>query len=120
MRKVITAAAVLGLVIWWSASPDAKAVEQLSIEAIYGNFQASGIAHTDASGYLSLTSRDFEVTIHPEGTGISIYWTTVLRQGGGPDNPDVQRKSNNLTFLPSDFPADKTRRLSLVRSRNRA
>jgi len=76
MRKVITAAAVLGLVILWSASPGAKAAEQLSIEAIYGNFQASGIAHTDASDYLSLTS--------------------------------------------SDFPADKTRRLSPVRSRNRA
>ena len=28
----------------------------------------------------------------------------VLRQGGDPDNPDVRRKSNSLTFVPSDLP----------------
>ena len=122
MQKAVIGAAiaVLALVILWSAAPGAKAAEQLSIEAFYGNFQGSGIARTDASDYFGLTLRDFDVTVRPEGTGISISWTTVLRQGGGPDNPDVQRKSNNLTFLSSDLPADKTRRLSPVRSRNRA
>ena len=106
MRKAITAvaAAVLALVILWGAAPGAKAAEQLSIEAFYGNFQGSGIARTDASDYFGLTSRDLDVTIRPEGTGISIAWTTVLRQGGDPDNPDVRRKSNNLIFVPSDLP----------------
>ena len=27
----------------------------------------------------------------------------MLRQGGDPDNPDVRRKSNSLTFVPSDL-----------------
>lgn len=106
MQKAIAgvAVAVLALVILWSAAPGAKAGEQLSIEAFYGNFQGSGIARTDSSDYFGLTLRDFDVTIRPEGAGISISWTTVLRQGGDPDNPDVRRKSNNLTFVPSDLP----------------
>ena len=106
MQKAVIGAAiaVLALVILWSAAPGAKAAEQLSIEAFYGNFQGSGIARTDASDYFGLTLRDFDVTVRPEGTGISISWTTVLRQGGDPDNPDVRRKSNNLSFVPSDLP----------------
>ena len=106
MQKAVTGAAVavLALVLFWSAAPGAKAAEQLSIEAFYGNFQGSGIARTDTSDYFGLTLRDFDVTIRPEGAGISISWTTVLRQGGDPDNPDVRRKSNNLTFVPSDLP----------------
>ena len=105
MQKAVIGAAiaVLALVILWSAAPGAKAAEQLSIEAFYGNFQGSGIARTDASDYFGLTLRDFDVTVRPEGTGISISWTTVLRQGGDPDNPDVRRKSNNLSFVPSDL-----------------
>jgi hypothetical protein len=106
MQKAVIGAAiaVLALVILWSAAPGAKAAEQLSIEAFYGNFQGSGIARTDASDYFGLTLRDFDVTVRPEGTGVSISWTTVLRQGGDPDNPDVRRKSNNLSFVPSDLP----------------
>jgi len=98
MRKAITAvaAAVLALVILWGAAPGAKAAEQLSIEAFYGNFQGSGIARTDASDYFGLTSRNFDVTIRPEGTGISIAWTTVLRQGGDPDNPDVRGENQTI------------------------
>ena len=105
MRKALTSATlVLAIVLLWGAVPGAKAAEQLSIEAFYGNFQGSGIARTDASDYFGLTLRDFDVTIRPEGSGISISWTTVLRQGGDPDNPDVRRKSNSLTFVPSDLP----------------
>ncbi|MBR46314.1 MAG: hypothetical protein CMM31_07520, partial [Rhodospirillaceae bacterium] len=59
---------------------------------------------SDASDYLGLTLRDFDVTVRPEGSGISIAWTTVLRQAGDPDNPDVRRKSNTLLFEPSGQP----------------
>ena len=106
MRKALNcaAAAVLVLVLLWGATPRAGAAEQLSIEAFYGNFQGSGIARTDASDYFGLTLRDFDVTVRPEGAGISISWTTVLRQGGDPDNPDVRRKSNSVVFVPSDLP----------------
>ena len=105
MRKALTSAAVvLALVLLSSAMPGAKAAEQLPLEAFYGNFQGSGIARTDASDYFGLTLRDFDVTIRPQGAGMSISWTTVLRQGGDPDNPDVRRKSNSLDFVPSDLP----------------
>lgn len=107
MRKALLSAAAiagLSLTLMWSAMPGARAGETLSIEAFYGNFQGSGIARSDASDYFGLTLRDFDVTIRPEGAGISIAWTTVLRQGGDPDNPDVRRKSNSLIFAPSDSP----------------
>jgi hypothetical protein len=41
--------------------------------------------------------------VRPEGAGISIAWTTVLRQGGDPDNPNVRRKSNSVNFVPSEL-----------------
>ncbi len=105
MRKpLMCAAAALVLVLLSSAIPGARAGEQLSIEAFYGNFQGSGIARTDASDYFGLTARDFDVTVRPEGAGIEISWTTVLRQGGDPDNPNVRRKSSTMVFVPSDSP----------------
>jgi hypothetical protein len=105
MRKaIISAVAGLALVLLGGAIAGARAGEQLSIEAFYGNFQGSGIARSDASEYFGLTLRDFDVTVRPEGAGISISWTTVLRQGGDPDNPDMRRKSNSLIFAPSDIP----------------
>ncbi len=104
MRKAILAAAAVALILLCGAVPGARAGETLSIEAFYGNFQGSGIARSDASDYFGLTLRDFDVTVRPEGGGISIAWTTVLRQGGDPNNPDVRRKSNSVNFVPSDIP----------------
>ncbi len=95
------AAAAIALLLLGGTLSSTKAAEQLSIEAFYGHFQGSGIARNDASDYFGLTLRDFDVTVRPEGAGISIAWTTVLRQGGNPDNPDVRRKSNTLSFEPS-------------------
>ncbi|MDP6474480.1 MAG: hypothetical protein QF449_13390 [Alphaproteobacteria bacterium] len=105
MRKPLrSAAAALVLVLLCGAIPGAGAGEQLSIEAFYGNFQGSGIARTDASDYFGLTLRDFDVTVRPHGAGIEISWTTVLRQGGDPNNPNVRRKSSTVVFVPSDLP----------------
>ncbi|MBT3171225.1 MAG: hypothetical protein HN333_07325 [Rhodospirillaceae bacterium] len=104
MRKAIIAVAALVFILLSGVMPGAHAAEQLSIEAFYGNFRGAGIARSDASDYFGLTLRDFDVTVKPEGAGISISWTTVLRQGGDPDNPDVRRKSNSLSLVPSDMP----------------
>ena len=98
------AAAAIALVLFGSTFSGARAGERLSIEAFCGHFQGSGIARSDASDYFGLTLRDFDVTVRPEGSGISIAWTTVLRQGGDPDNPDVRRKSNTLLIEPSGQP----------------
>ena len=109
MRKAFISAAALALILLFSAmlfsaGPGARAAEQLSIETFYGNFQGSGIARTDDSDYFGLTLRDFDVTVQPEGAGISIAWTTVLRQGGDVDSPNVRRKSNSMIFEPSQLP----------------
>lgn len=103
MRKAILSVAALVFILWGAAMPGAQAAEQLSIEAFYGNFKGSGIARSDASDYFGLTLRDIDVTVRPEGAGISIAWTTVLRQGGDPDNPNVRRKSNSVNFVPSEL-----------------
>ncbi len=103
MRKAILSVAALVFILWGAAMLGAQAAEQLSIEAFYGNFKGSGIARSDASDYFGLTLRDIDVTVRPEGDGISIAWTTVLRQGGDPDNPNVRRKSNSVNFVPSEL-----------------
>jgi hypothetical protein len=104
MRLAIKcAAALVALALLLGALPGAKA-EQLSIEAFYGNFQGSGMASSDSSDYFGLTLRDLDVTVRPEDGGVSIAWTTVLRQGGDPNNPDVRRKSNMLLFTESGRP----------------
>ncbi len=103
MRKAILSVAALVFILWGAAMLGAQAAEQLSIEAFYGNFKGSGIARSDASDYFGLTLRDIDVTVRPEGAGISIAWTTVLRQGGDPDNPNVRRKSNSVNFVPSEL-----------------
>jgi hypothetical protein len=79
-----------------------RAADDLSIEAFYGNFAGSGIARTDDSDYFGLTVRDFDVTIRPAPNGISVSWTTVIRQGGDPAMPNIRRKANSLNFVRTD------------------
>ena len=78
--------------------------EDLALEAFHGTFQGSGIARSDVSDYFGLTVRDLDVTMAPAGAGFSITWTTVLRQSGNPDNPDIRHKSATLEFAPSTRP----------------
>jgi len=81
-----------------------RAADTLSIEAFFGNYRGSGISRSDVSDYFGLTVRDLDVTIEGAGNGFTVAWTTVIRQGGNPDNPDVRRKSDRLTFQPSANP----------------
>ena len=81
-------------------SPAASAADA-PIKAFFGNWQGSGISTTSESLYFAETVRDFDVTIKPAGQGFTVAWTTVLRQGGDPNNPDVRRNAAEKTFVPS-------------------
>ena len=78
--------------------------QELSIAAFYGNWKGSALSESELSVYFRLTARDLDVTIRPAAEGFTISWTTVLRQKGDPDNPDIQRKSTTLGFVPAGRP----------------
>ena len=79
----------------------ALAADNLPIDAFFGKFVGSGIARSDVSDYFGLTVRDLDVTIAGAGGGaVAITWTTVIRQGGDPDNPDIRKKSAQVILEP--------------------
>ena len=101
MRILLVFVALLGMPLIPIAG---LAQESGPITAFYGQWQGSGLSQTSDSAYFGMTARDFDVTLRPAGTGFSVEWTTVLRQGGDPNNPDVRRKSSRLTFVPDPKP----------------
>ena len=93
---VLAAALVFGAL----AGGRSVSAADLAIEAFHGHFVGAGISRTDASDYFGLTVRDFDVVIKPAGNGFSVAWTTVLREGGDPENPNIRKKSAELVFAP--------------------
>ncbi len=98
LRSLAAAVVALAAVI---AGGPAGAAGDLPITAFFGQFAGKGLARNDMSEYFALTVRDLDVTIMPRGQGFALTWTTVLRQGGDPANPNVKRKSTSLTFIPA-------------------
>lgn len=78
--------------------------ENLPPRAFFGTFQGSGYAENRDSIYFGTTVRDLDVVIAASGNGFSVTWTTVIRSGGDPNNPDVKRKAQTVTFSPSGQP----------------
>ncbi|MCG8361613.1 MAG: hypothetical protein MI920_39150 [Kiloniellales bacterium] len=78
-----------------------QAAQDLAIEAFYGQWKGSGISKNPNSVYFGITERDFDVMIQAKGGGFSVTWTTVLRQGGDPNNPNVKRNTASKDFVPS-------------------
>jgi len=78
--------------------------QDLSIEAFYGHFQGSGVAENSDSLYFGVTVRDLDVRITPEAPGFAVEWTSVIRGGGDPDNPDVRKRTQKMSFLPTNTP----------------
>ncbi len=76
----------------------------LPVSAFFGTWQGSGVAENADSLYFAMTTRDFDVVIEPAGRGFTVTWTTVIRSGGDPNNPDIRRRRASLTFVPADRP----------------
>lgn len=73
----------------------------LSLETFYGRYQGSGIAENRDSLYFGVTVRDLDVVIGPEGNGFFVEWTSVIRSGGDPANPDIKRRTQRMSFVPA-------------------
>lgn len=97
-RMALLPLAVAVMALGIIAGPRDGAAADLAIDAFYGHFQGAGISRSDASDYFGLTVRDFDVTIEPAENGFSVSWTTVLREGGSPEEPNIRRKSAELVF----------------------
>ena len=83
----------------------AAVAKDLAIKAFYGTYSGSGIANSKDSLYFGITMRDLDVTVRPaDGKGFTVEWTTVLRQGGTPENPKVRRKTTKIDFAPTKNP----------------
>jgi hypothetical protein len=100
----LTRAGVVGLALLvLAASTDAYG-QTLPIDGFYGHFQGSGIAENEDSLYFGVTVRDLDVRIGPEADGFYVEWTSVIRGGGDPNNPDVRKRSQRIAFSPSGRP----------------
>lgn len=75
------------------------------VEKFFGHFEGSGISENADSIYFAVSVRDLDVKISaaPEG-GFTLDWTTVTREKGDPNNPDVKRKQAAMTFVPDSKP----------------
>lgn len=89
-------------VLW--LTPQAVAAKNLTIDAFFGKFSGGGVAQNADSIYFSITARDFDVDIRPQGSGFRIDWTSVIRRGGDPAKPKVRRRQSTKTLLPTGAP----------------
>jgi hypothetical protein len=99
MMRIRMALAALALL----ALPASMAQAQdLPLKAFFGHYQGNGIAESSDSLYFGVTMRDMDVVIEPSAQGFFVTWTTVIRQGGDPNNPDIRRKGTEIEFLPGE------------------
>src|SRR5258708_10256075 len=81
--------------------PPSTAGRAVDIKAFFGRFAGGGFAEGDDAAYFGMTERDLDVQIAPAADGgFTLAWTTVLRQGGDPQAPDVRRRTASMTFMP--------------------
>ena len=95
---------VVGLALVVLAAPISAQAQTLPVDAFYGHYQGSGIAENEDSLYFGVTVRDLDVRIGPEADGFYVEWTSVIRGGGDPNNPDVRKRSARVAFSPSARP----------------
>ena len=70
-----------------------------------GHWQGSGISETDNSIFFAVTVRDLDVVVKPiDDQSFELTWTTVKRESGDPDKPNVKKKSASITFRAHGAP----------------
>lgn len=98
MRRQLIAAIVLMVTTAFPAF-----AEDFSI--FTGHWKGSGISETEDSIYFAVTVRDMDVVISPvDNGGFSLSWTTVTRESGDPNNPDIKRSDATIIFRPTGVP----------------
>ncbi|MCB9947736.1 MAG: hypothetical protein H6842_07895 [Rhodospirillaceae bacterium] len=94
-------AAFLAIVL---AALPAAAQDRLPLDAFFGTWSGTGVAEDDDSLFFAVTARDLDIVIRPHEDGFRIDWTTLIRSGGDPSNPDVRRRSATLVLRPAGQP----------------
>lgn len=101
ISRFLTSSLVAALLVAasWMIAPAATA-QSLPAKAFFGHFQGSGVAENSDSLYFGVTVRDLDVKIGAEGAGFYVEWTSVIRGGGDPNNPDIRRRTQRMDFVP--------------------
>ncbi len=96
--RVLTEAAVALLLL--GAVP-ASAQQDLPIAAFFGTYEGGGVAENADSQYFAVTARDFDVVIgRAADGGFTVAWTTVIRGGGNPAQPNLRHRKATRSFAP--------------------
>ena len=103
MTRRLAWIAALVTVAFAVAGP-ANAQTDQPISAFVGTWQGSGVAENDDSLYFAMTQRDLDVIITGDDSRFSVEWTTIIRSGGNPADPDIRRRTATLSFTPSGRP----------------
>lgn len=101
LKGALARGLIVGIALLMLAAPHSAQAETLPIDAFYGHYQGSGIAENEDSLYFGVTVRDLDVRIGPEAEGFFVEWTSVIRGGGDPNDPDVRKRSARVVFSPS-------------------
>ena len=101
-RHLARIAALIAVAFAFVAPANAQSDQPIS--AFVGTWQGTGVAENDDSLFFAMTQRDLDVVIRGDDSGFSVEWTTVIRSGGDPSNPDVRRRTATLSFSPAQRP----------------
>ena len=93
---------LLAVFVYVFAALPAAAQQALTPTAFYGTWTGSGVAENRDSTYFAVTQRDLDVVIKPaDNGGFTVTWTTVIRSGGNPSQPNVRQRTQTRTFQPA-------------------
>lgn len=96
-------AAAIALVLAAAALPGPAWAQDYA--AFLGHWKGSGISQTDESLYFAETVRDMDVVIEAvDAQAFRLTWTTVTRESGDPENPDIARKTASIVFRATGVP----------------
>jgi hypothetical protein len=101
MRRLALALIVAVAATAWTGP---AATQNLPIKAFFGHYSGGGVAESPDSLFFDVTARDLDVVIGPAGNGFQVEWTTILRKGGDPNNPEIVKHSTQITFQPTAQP----------------
>jgi len=104
VRSLLVALAAL-LTLSLSAFAAPKAVQPLSIDTYYGEWQGTATAMSETDEDFPTSSRDIALKIDKSDLGgLIISWSTLQRQKGNPKAPLEVMKSTSVEFVPALVP----------------
>jgi hypothetical protein len=91
----------LPLVVALAFGVAAAQAEDAAPEDFFGRYVGSSVAHSVNAADLSITLRDLDVEIGPEGDGFYVAWNTVIAD---PADDSLRRNQARVDFVPSGRP----------------